>query len=203
MKDIGGYNEMKFLPNKYNENKKFIFVHIPKNGGSSIERMLGMGGGIFSVKDFASELDINKYYKFGFVRNPFDRLVSAYTYLKSGKELVDRHFYNIVTKYPTINNFIIDFLNKEDNLYKIPHFTPQHLWLKLDGEYVMDYIGKVENYNESVKEIFSAIGLKHTQNIVHTNKSNRGDYRNYFNDETVEIVSNLYFEDMSDFNYKF
>lgn len=198
--DLSGYNEMKFIKNKYNENKKYIFVHIPKNGGSSLERMLNLGGGIFSIKDFSTVINIDDYYKFTIVRNPFDKMVSAFTYLRSGKERVDRPYFNIVKDYKDVNDFLKNYLSVDDNLFKIAHFTPQNLWLKINGVNKMDYVGRLENYNDSVKTIFDNINVN-LNNVIHTNKSNRGGYKEYFNDESIEIMNKLYKDDLKEFGY--
>lgn len=200
--ELSGYNEMRFIKNKYNDEQKFIFVHIPKNGGSSLTHMLSMGGGIFTIKDFSTVLNIDDYYKFTIVRNPFDKIVSAFTYLRSGKEPVDRPFYDITTKFKDVNDFIINYLNVGDNLYKIAHFTPQNLWLKINGVNKMDYIGRLEDYDESVKTICDSIGVN-IKSVIHTNKSNRGEYRKYFNDESVKIMNNLYKDDLKEFGYEY
>src|SRR6185312_6788568 len=66
-----------------------IFVHIPKTGGVSLTNSLyGNRAGrhatlgtyqvVFPARAFYS------YFKFAFVRNPWDRLYSAYRYLQAG-----------------------------------------------------------------------------------------------------------------------
>lgn len=201
-KDISGYNEMKFIKNKYDDSRKFIFVHIPKNGGSSLERMLNLGGGIFSIKDFSTVINIDDYYKFTIVRNPFDKMVSAFTYLRSGKQPVDKPYFDIIIKYKDVNDFLKNYLSIDNNLFKIAHFTPQNLWLKINGVNKMDYVGRLEDYNNSVKTIFTNINVN-INNITHTNKSNRGDYKGYFNDESIEIMNRLYKDDLNEFGYEY
>ena len=73
---------------------KFIFIHIPKCGGVSVEKHLGWGGVRhhtmeFYMKKYAG-LNLDEYYKFTFVRNPWIRLVSWYFY----------HIKKFETSYP-------------------------------------------------------------------------------------------------------
>ena len=65
-----------------NHNKKYVFVHIHKTAGTSISiNMLKSGGIKYKNKhSFITELEneYKNYFKFSFVRNPWDRLVSWY-----------------------------------------------------------------------------------------------------------------------------
>ena len=73
-----------------NDNLKLIFVHIPKTGGTSIKKSLGITNRSLGYHKRAN--DIKKeipdkwknYFKFSVVRNPYDRVYSIYSYYKMG-----------------------------------------------------------------------------------------------------------------------
>lgn len=80
------YNNYSYKPL---DNLKCIFVHIPKTAGISISRSIfgNLGGGHTKIRDYElifSAKDFNNYFKFTFVRNPWDRIFSAYRFLKNG-----------------------------------------------------------------------------------------------------------------------
>ena len=69
-------------------NKKIVFIHIPRTGGSTIKDALGLYDKIYKKGlHHLSAVDIpdvcKDYFKFAFVRNHWDRFVSLYFYNKS------------------------------------------------------------------------------------------------------------------------
>ena len=66
-----------------NHLQRFVFVHIPKTGGQSIEKSFQWKGLRHRPFEYYENKVVNlkEYFKFTFVRNPFDRLVSSYVYI--------------------------------------------------------------------------------------------------------------------------
>ena len=73
-----------------NRKYKWVFVHIPKTGGSSISHILNKIEGTESIKTHGSILEvkdnISDYYKFTIVRNPYTRFMSEYFHQIRKKE---------------------------------------------------------------------------------------------------------------------
>ena len=100
-----------------------IFVHIPKNGGSTVTTMLKRrrmfdimpapedprGQGCETILQYMAAIgdDTGDYFKFSFVRNPWDRLVAAYHYIKQRRPELDR-----VNRHADFRAFVAD-LSKE------------------------------------------------------------------------------------------
>src|SRR5262245_23839746 len=71
------------------QNPPFLFIHIQKTGGTSLERVLRAScpdvkqlcGRHDHALSASKRLDANyhRYFKFAFVRNPWERLVSWYS----------------------------------------------------------------------------------------------------------------------------
>ena len=69
-----------------------IFVHIPKTAGSSVNDTLKINNkrtGHKTLKEIRNNIDLDiydKYTKFSIIRNPFDRMVSLYSYRIKNKD---------------------------------------------------------------------------------------------------------------------
>jgi len=131
----------------------------------------------------------NSYYKFCFIRNPYDKIVSAWYHL---------------------NRFNIPFTNFL-NLYKVCNdveymhvFMPQvRNMINEKGKINLNYIGKFENLEEDFQIILKNIGIK---NIIHDikemNKRNHLPFFEYYNDQiTLDKVNKILKEDFQLLNY--
>jgi chondroitin 4-sulfotransferase 11 len=179
--------------------KKPIFIHIPKAGGTSIGEI---------VKKYNNELppclhcSVNYYSKeyrdacfvFSFVRNPYDRLLSAHAYLTGGLgNNGDTKFGKTLS--PDFKYFVRNQLNNNLNWL---HFKPIKFWLNDD----IDYIGRMENYENDFRTICDKIGIPR-QKLPHNNKTNHTHYTEYYDDETRKIVAEKYAKDFEHFGYEF
>lgn len=179
------------------QQKKFIFLHIPKNAGKSIHR------GILDkhVADVVSRPDLsplfndmfwNTYFRFTVVRNPFDRMVSCYHYQKERIGL-----------YPdaTFEEFVTDYAWDENGFATNKHWLPQVDHVFDDDRCLVDYIMRFERIDVDWGEVARRTGLE--VSLPKTNTSKRGDYLQYYNDETRKIVAEKYAKDLDAFGYSF
>ncbi len=186
-----------------------IFVHVPKTGGMSVTKALfgNSSGGhrtVAEYKQIFGEPTFSNYFKFTFVRNPWDRLVSGYFYLKYGKtakidrEWAERH----LSRYNDFGAFVRDWVTPK-NIYTEKHLRPQCTFL-CDGRlaHEVDFLGRFENLRDDfghVRRILGGIG----SDLEHLNASKRYDYRQYYTDETRAIVAEAYRTDIELFGYEF
>jgi chondroitin 4-sulfotransferase 11 len=218
-----------------NHNLKCIFIHIPKAGGSTIERMLDME--VLDEQGFANVHDDNRlfgriqdgsknrylsnhlqhltahevkqrvgeaiwdeYFKFAIVRNPWDRMVSIYKY--GDGSLRQQIKTTFGKKYEELGFREFVEISKTLDLTNI-HLLPQYEFIEHDNRLIVDYIGYYENYNKTVKEILSILGLKE-QYIPVTRKSKRTkSYWQYYTPRTYQKVKKLYHKDIQKLNYSF
>lgn len=135
-----------------------------------------------------------KYFKFAFVRNPWDRIVSCY-------------FQKIVTKkYPLFQacfdkdfEFFIDYINRLDVSKANAHIRLQ---TKLIPVHLCDFIGKLDHFEEDLKYVTDVIGIKMPL-LSCKNKSEHAHYSTYYNDRTRQIIAEKYKEDIDAFGFTF
>ena len=191
---------------------KCIFIHIPRCGGTSIEIAM-CGKNWFNVERSTKHLIAstakkiykpywNDYFKFSFVRNPWDRMVSLAKYPNcykvnlNNEKLVGINEY--LTKFPEIE---VD--NRSESRNDTFHPVKNSVYLNiLNVE--LDFIGRFENLNEDFEFIYKSIGdipPLLTNDLMH--RSNHKHYTEYYDDETREIVAERYARDIEYFGYKF
>ena len=181
--------------------KKPIFIHIPKAGGTSIESIVRKHNKdlpqhcLHRTVKYYSEEERNSGFVFSFVRNPYDRLLSAHKYLTGGFGTKQNTRFG-----KTLSSNFKHFVKNELHIYmnnKV-HFRPMTFWLND----VLDFIGKTENYEQDFNNVCDKIGIPR-QKLPHKNKSKHKHYTEYYDDETREIVAEKYAKDIEYFGYKF
>ena len=138
------------------------------------------------------------YFKFAFVRNPWDRFVSGW-YDKIYKNNAFNLSASARAELKQFENFV-SYYSKMNIKTCNTHFRSQCALIDLNE---VDYIGKFENFNEDLKEIFSNIGLPISQ-VPHKHKSSKkSSYQSYYTEETKQIIAELYQKDIQLFGYTF
>ena len=122
--------------------KEMVFMHIPKTGGASIGQLcastgIAIIGHNIRNPDYISLAQYRRrhpdIFSFAIVRNPWDRLVSAYHFLSHGglnihdSKDADRY----VSHYHGFNEFVINAF-KDDAILTQLHFRPQYKWIPFD-----------------------------------------------------------------------
>jgi chondroitin 4-sulfotransferase 11 len=199
---------------------KFIFVHIPKNAGSSLHQAFnysisnkyvdhrGRERDHYRAIDYRETLvDYNDYFKFTFVRNPWSKLVSEFLFLKFGtKRWRPSQKRAINPKDLNFREFI--FKLKDINFDEYTHFQKCHFiqqtdfLLNDDEDLIVDFIGRFENLQEDFNTICDKIGIPR-QELPHINTSDHKHYTEYYGDETKQIVAEKYAKDIEYFGYEF
>jgi hypothetical protein len=198
---------------KISHKYKSIFIHVPKAAGSSIREVLyesAYGGSHATAREFEVLFPeaFACYFKFAVVRNPWDRLVSAYAYfLKGGNS--SRLDALVRDKMKSLNGFEgwCEYLHHERlseprSLPMLPHFIPQACFVRdKENNVIVDSILRFENLQndfESVNNgIFSGVKLETHRSSEH------GHYRSYYNAKTQRLVASIYSEDIEMFDYSF
>jgi hypothetical protein len=175
---------------------KCIFVHIPKCAGISVCKSLfgNLGGGHLSIRKYQivfSRSEFSKYFKYTFVRNPWDRIVSAYYFLKEGgqaesdRKWAEKNLY----AYSNFDRFVKEGLHRR-NIQSWSHFIPQYKFIcNSKGKPLIDFVGYYENLEKDYLHIQKKIGVHSSLLRYNKTRSRKDDYRKYYTDETKEIVA--------------
>ena len=202
--------------------KNFVFIHIPKNGGTSIYKNLGLDNSNHrTVKQYINFFGQKKYdelFSFAFVRNPFSRFISLYNYarmevsyyhnnIEPEKALYGHHMDYQLLKNATIEQAAI-FLQEGKLKHNGPHiqWNPQTFWLKDDNDKLnVKYLGKLEDLDFNMRNIYRLTNYDKGKQIKRINASSENalDYKKLIKPSTRKILEDYYKEDLELFNYNF
>ena len=172
----------------------------------------------------------SEYFKFAFVRNPWDRALSVYSnhyhiYCNDFLEFVNKikviasfindnftfeleeEFYVDYSRvvFNTLYNKDIDFSHKPwagDDVIFDPQFIPQYLFTHNEyDDQLVDTIASFENYAEDAALILERLGIDHPIEKIHA--SDHLPYRDVYTSEMVDIIADAYAKDIAMFGYEF
>lgn len=217
----------------------FIFVHIPKSGGTSVIGALRNAGvnfeldgrGIWErlgkhprgahlirrlraiypintiagfwenhlpaelVREFTPGTTWDDAFKFAFVRNPWDLVVSTFFYIDKERASLDASeadfadvmgrcdFQQFVREYPLLFSDMSAMIGDET------------------GRDIIDFVGRFERLEEDFAYVCRRIGID--AQLPHLNPSRHAHYREYYDAETREIVERHFARDIQRFGYAF
>lgn len=186
---------------------KAIFVHITKTAGTSVAKSLfGYLPYHYTAEEyrvFFGKKNFNNYFKFAFVRNPWDRLYSSYRYLKSGGWNDEDKIWGEenLKEFDDFNDFVTNWVTAE-NIKKHIHFKPQHEFIcDRYGNLIVNHIAYFETLQEDFGTIAKMLNIE-TQLAKHN--SNPGTtYTSIYSEDAKEVVNNVYEKDIKLFGYNF
>jgi hypothetical protein len=130
-------------------------------------------------------------FKFAFVRNPWDRLVSRYAYLLNN-EKHPRH--KFVRRMKGFEDYVAWELGR-GRFFQHTYVTGP------DGKLIVDFIGHYERLREDFEKVCAR--LKVSADLPRANASAHQDYRTYYSPSTRELVGKYFQRDIELFGYDF
>lgn len=145
---------------------------------------------ISEAMKYIPQPDFSEFYKFGFVRNPYDWIVSMYSFLGQTKS---HHHQKRIAKM-SFSEYL-DFEIRRNKRH-------QHLFLcDANGELAVDFVGRFEQLQADFAKVTEH--LKLDLRLPHVNASRHRDYREYYDDEIYEKVTRHWDRDIRLFDYSF
>lgn len=211
----GSYKNLTSLAANLGEFKrlKSIFVHIPKTGGTSICESLFSGNcaghaRFAQLEMLFSQQELRKFFKFCFVRNPWDRFLSAFRYLKTGginvldQACAKKFRLNLMC----FEEFVIEFSSNR-RLQQQIHLRPQWTFVCRNrlSTHSMDFVGRFESIDADFVEICNRLQLPLSvlEKLNRSEKKNPVDYRTAYSARMKDVVASFYRRDIHLFRYEF
>jgi hypothetical protein len=202
------FSKFPFLPSlkRYSitmsHENKFIWFRIPKVATNTIREHL-KSQKVYLDVEYAFLINYppllyKKYYKFGFVRNPWDRLVSCWL----NKVVLYNHFKFDKKTYAEFQEFerFVSYVSTIDLSNCDGHLKLQSASIDLNQ---VDFIGRLENFDDDFLQICDRIGIDGRNVEIKNKTTGRKDYMNYFDSKLKERVFKIYEKDIRFFGYEF
>ncbi len=133
------------------------------------------------------------YYKFSFVRNPWARAFSWYRNVINDP----RHLQTFgLSSDVRLDSFL-------DRFAGVGMMQPQVYYLKnFRGDIAMDFVGKFENLTHDFASICKHLQLDEIK-LPHKIAGVSADYREHFEQKSIDLIARVYAEDIKLFGYSF
>ncbi len=132
------------------------------------------------------------YFKFAFVRNPWERLVSEYEFILRNPQH-GRH-----ERVRNLGDFtaFIDMQVPRKDAYQLNMLSDK------DGKLLMDFVGKLENLDRDWQTVCERIGIAH-QVLPRENVSDRKPYQDYYDETSIKLVAKHWAREIEMFEYSY
>ena len=194
----------------YSKTHKFLFIHIPKTGGTSVqhalrpyatplpdgtppEQYLARHKRKYTaayLKEWLGEEEWNRVHKFAVVRNPYDWFVSI-CYFNSGKGQSD----------PAEKEPMRRFIHGLDEPGGEKKWSLKEWVCDEAGEVMLDRLLRFETLHEECMDLASHLGVR--IELEHRLPSKRKPYPYYYDSGMKRIVESIYKDEMELFDYRY
>ena len=142
----------------------------------------------YEYLDYFGYKRYSEFFKFTFSRNPFDIQVSYFHYMKGQPN----HSQYDIIKDMSFEEYILWRCEKDRQLQK-------DFVVDVDGNIIVDFIGKLENINEDLNTVAKKLNLNYE--LGHINRSIHKKYQEYYNKKTEDLIVDYFYEDFELFDY--
>ena len=201
---LGSHSLLPFIENKC------VYIHIPKVAGVSISESLfgNQSAGHFPMRVIEHGLgqaQTNEWFRFTFVRCPWDRVYSGYRFLlgggmNEGDRLMGER---INRESDSFTDFVLNWLNPA-RMAEFIHFREQFWFVaSIDGSVKLDFVGRFENLAEDYEKLRGHLDFGAPLQSLNRTALKKKPLTDVYTDEAVAKIAQLYARDIAQFNFKF
>ena len=195
-------NIKKHILNERALKERFLFIHINKTAGSSLEKALGLRREHKTALEKIKEIGIERWrqcFTFTIIRNPWDKVVSHYCYRRKTNQT------GISTLNINFNDWIdLTYKKKNPQFYDKPKmFMPNSDWIaNASGDLLVDKICRFEALSDDFNSLCQTLGKVDIE-LPHLLQTDRMHYSKYYTDVSASIVERHFKKDIANFGYTF
>lgn len=201
---LGPHSLLPFIENKC------VYIHIPKVAGVSISESLfgNQSAGHFPMRVIEHGLgpaETRDWFRFAFVRCPWDRVYSGYRFLlgggmNEGDELMGER---IRRESDGFNDFVMNWLTPA-RMAEYIHFREQFWFVaSIDGSVHLDFVGRFEHLAEDYEKLRERLGFGEPLQSLNRTALKKKPLTEVYTEEAVAKVAKLYARDIAQFDFKF
>lgn len=203
------------------DSHRFLFVHVQKTGGSTIDNNLTTSlGDVRRIKEAHRHAPLGRllqlepgladYWTAGFVRNPWSRMVSWWRMVERFRDGAERgveryldhlsrnrFVAGIIEQHPDFDSFVMHATDEHPRLRK-----PQVEFMNA-GAKSADFVGRQETLEQDLKAIYDHLGLDWVDLQSVNIDPGRPDYHDVYTPRTRDRIAELFAADLAAYGYEF
>jgi hypothetical protein len=211
---------------RVSDSARVVFVHVQKTGGSTVDHVFDRevpdARRVFRGERrlerhspyrriLKAEPAVADYWSFGFVRNPWARMVSwfsmyedMFTRYRAGEPKITKKFEahpDVWLPFEPYSRTFEDFVLGAPTIPKVGR-TQVDMLTRPDGSLV-DFVGRTESFSTDLAVVRERLGLPQPEAEPQRNRSSHGHYSTYYTPELRDHVAKVYAADVETFGYEF
>jgi chondroitin 4-sulfotransferase 11 len=180
--------------------QKALFIHNHRTGGTSFTNALRLAKVEMIVvgEQHVSLTKRNEVFQayptyeiIGFMRNPWERMVSWYLLLNFNR--VDKSEFEM---------FLLDVIKSDDLDRKVFNLNQMDYFINENNLNRKMKIGRFENLEEDARQILDSIGIK-IDHFPFVNTTHHFNYRDFYNEKSQKIIAQHCKQDIESFGYTY
>jgi len=208
------------------DDNRFLFVHVQKTGGSTIDNSLSASlGDVRRIKEAHRHAPLGRllqlepgladYWVAGFVRNPWARMLSWWRMVERFRDGAERGVERYLD-HLSRNKFVAGIVDKHPDFESfVLHATEEHPRLRKPQVEFMnapsfgtagrsaDFVGRQERLEDDLRVIYDHLGLEWVELQSVNIDPGRPDYHDVYTPATRDRIAELFAADLEAYHYEF